>query len=157
MKAYVWPVDGTPPPTTTPSRWRRFVENALPSLVIYLMVATLVAIVLYPHMVVTVPSGQIGVLWKRFGGGTVLDPRKLKNEGFNLILPWNRVFLYDLRLQSFTEPYSYCVTNFGICSEPRSMGNAIASWRERRPISVALLQSSSERGVQAATADPLGW
>src|SRR5262249_38299620 len=25
--------------------------------------------------------------------------------------------------------YSYCVTNFGICSEPRSMGNAIASWR----------------------------
>jgi ABC-type lipoprotein export system ATPase subunit len=32
--------------------------------------------------------------------------RKLKNEGFNLILPWNRVFLYDLRLQSFTEPYN---------------------------------------------------
>src|SRR6516162_8919477 len=106
MKAYVWPVDGTPPPTTTPSRWRRFVERHLPSVVIYLMVATLVAIVLYPHMVVTVPSGQVGVLWKRFGGGTVLDPRKLKSEGFNLILPWNRVFLYDLRLQSFTEPYN---------------------------------------------------
>ena len=70
------------------------------------MVATLVAIVLYPHMVITVPSGQVGVLWKRFGGGTVLDPRKLKSEGFNLILPWNRVFLYDLRLQSFTEPYN---------------------------------------------------
>jgi len=106
MKAYVWPVEGTPPPTTTPSRWGRFVERHLPSLVIYLMVATLVAVVLYPHMVVTVPSGEIGVLWKRFGGGTVLDPRKLKSEGFNLILPWNRVFLYDLRLQSFTEPYN---------------------------------------------------
>jgi regulator of protease activity HflC (stomatin/prohibitin superfamily) len=74
--------------------------------VIYLMVATLVAVVLYPHMVVTVPSGEVGVLWKRFSGGTVLDPRKLKNEGFNLILPWNRVFLYDLRLQSFTESYN---------------------------------------------------
>ncbi len=106
MKAYVWPEDGTPPPTTTPSRWRRFVDRHLPSVVIYLMVATLVAVVLYPHMVVTVPSGEIGVLWKRFGGGTVLDPRKLKSEGFNLILPWNRVFLYDLRLQSFTEPYN---------------------------------------------------
>src|SRR5215471_7354809 len=70
------------------------------------MVATLVAIVLYPHMVVTVPSGQVGVLWKRFGGGTVLDPRKLKNEGFNLILPWNRGFLYNLILQSFTETYN---------------------------------------------------
>src|SRR5215475_1967014 len=106
MKAYVWPVDGTPPPTTTPSRWRRFVERHLPSVVIYLMVAMLVAVVLYPHMVVTVPSGYVGVLWKRFGSGTVLDPRQLKNEGFNLILPWNRVFLYDLRLQSFTESYN---------------------------------------------------
>jgi regulator of protease activity HflC (stomatin/prohibitin superfamily) len=105
MKAYPWPIDGIPPPTTSP-RWRRFIENYLPMVVIYLMVATLVAIVLYPHMVVTVPSGQVGVLWKRFGGGTVLDPRKLKNEGFNLILPWNQVFLYDLRLQSFTESYN---------------------------------------------------
>src|SRR5246127_2598180 len=105
MKAYMWPVDGSMPPTTSP-RWRRFIENYLPMVVIYLMVATLVAIVLYPHMVVTVPSGEVGVLWKRFGGGTVLDPRRLKNEGFNLILPWNQVFLYDLRLQSFTESYN---------------------------------------------------
>jgi regulator of protease activity HflC (stomatin/prohibitin superfamily) len=103
MKAYLWPVDGTTPP---PSRWRRFAERHLPSVVIYLMVATLVAVVLYPHMVITVPSGDVGVLWKRFGGGTVLDPRRLKNEGFNLILPWNEVFLYDLRLQSFTESYN---------------------------------------------------
>ena len=106
MKAYLWPVDGTPPPATTRARWRRFLERHLPSAVIYLMVATLVGVVLYPHMVVTVPSGEVGVLWKRFGGGTVLDPRKLKNEGFNLISPWNRVFLYDLRLQSFTESYN---------------------------------------------------
>jgi regulator of protease activity HflC (stomatin/prohibitin superfamily) len=106
MKVDLWPVDGSMPPTRAPSRWRRFLESHLPSVVIYLMVATLVAVVLYPHMVITVPSGEVGVLWKRFGGGTVLDARKLKNEGFNLILPWNRVFLYDLRLQSFTERYN---------------------------------------------------
>jgi regulator of protease activity HflC (stomatin/prohibitin superfamily) len=104
MKAYLWS-DRTPPPVTR-ARWRRFAERHLPSIVIYLMVATLVAIVLYPHMVITVPSGYVGVLWKRFGGGTVLDPRQLKNEGFQLILPWNQVFLYDLRLQSFTESYN---------------------------------------------------
>src|SRR6201997_5098278 len=85
---------------------RRFIENHVSSLVIYLMVATLVGVVLYPHMVVTVPSGEVGVLWKRFGNGTVLDPRLLKNEGFNFVSPWNQVFLYDLRLQSFTEPYN---------------------------------------------------
>jgi regulator of protease activity HflC (stomatin/prohibitin superfamily) len=90
----------------TRTRWRRFVDRHLPSVVIYLMVLTLVGVVLYPHMVITVPSGYVGVLWKRFGNGTVLDPRLLKNEGFNFVSPWNQVFLYDLRLQSFTESYN---------------------------------------------------
>jgi regulator of protease activity HflC (stomatin/prohibitin superfamily) len=57
-------------------------------------------------MLVTVPSGYVGVLWKRFGGGTVLDPRKLKDEGMRITLPWNKVFSYDLRLQSATETYN---------------------------------------------------
>jgi len=90
----------------TRTRWRRFADRHLPSIVIYLMVATLVAVVLYPHMVITVPSGFIGVLWKRFSNGTVLDPRLLKNEGFNFVAPWNQVFLYDQKLQSFTESYN---------------------------------------------------
>jgi hypothetical protein len=81
MKAYL-SSDGTPPPATRQARWRRFVERHLPSVVIYLMVATLVAVVLYPHVVVTVPSGHVGVLWKRFAGGTVLDPRRLRAKGF---------------------------------------------------------------------------
>ena len=96
----------TPPPPTTRSRWRRFVDRYLPGLVIYLMVLTLVGVVLYPHVVVTVPSGHVGVLWKRFGGGTVLDPRQLKDEGLHLILPWDELFMYDLRLQSLTETYN---------------------------------------------------
>src|SRR5438445_2415402 len=105
MKAYLWS-DAMPPPATRRARWRRFAERHLPSVVIYLMVATLVAVVLYPHVVVTVPSGSVGVLWKRFAGGTVLDPRRLKDEGLHLIWPWDRLFLYDLRLQSFTESYT---------------------------------------------------
>ncbi|HEX7203934.1 MAG TPA: prohibitin family protein, partial [Xanthobacteraceae bacterium] len=104
MKAYLWSVDGNPPPTR--SRWRRFVDRHLPSFVIYLMVLTLVGVVLFPHVAVNVPSGHVGVLWKRFGGGTVLDPRQLKDEGLHLVWPWNEVFLYDLRLQSITDTYN---------------------------------------------------
>jgi prohibitin 2 len=63
-------------------------------------------VALYPHVAVTVPSGHVGVLWKRFAGGTVLDPRRLRDEGLHLIWPWDRLFLYDLRLQSFTESYN---------------------------------------------------
>src|SRR5262245_7744899 len=106
MKAYIWPVDGRPPPTTARSRWYRFVERYLPSLVLYLMVASLLLVVLVPHMVVTVPSGQVGVLWKRFSGGTVLDPRELRDEGLHVIFPWDKLFLYDLRVQSITETYN---------------------------------------------------
>ena len=40
------------------------------------------------------------------GGGTVLDPRELKDEGLHLIWPWNELFMYDLRLQSITETYN---------------------------------------------------
>jgi regulator of protease activity HflC (stomatin/prohibitin superfamily) len=106
MKAYLWSVDDAPPPARTRSRWKRFLDRHLPSLVIYLMVLTLVGVVLYPYAVVTVPSGEVGVLWKRFGGGTVLDPRDLKDEGLHFIWPWNELFLYDLRVQSVTETYN---------------------------------------------------
>jgi regulator of protease activity HflC (stomatin/prohibitin superfamily) len=105
MKQY-WPLDKTQPPTTDRGKWRRFVELHLPRIVIYLMVATLVLVVLWPRIVVTVPSGQVGVLWKRFAGGTVLDPRQLREEGLHLILPWDKLFLYDLRLQSLTDTYN---------------------------------------------------
>ena len=53
------------------------------------MVATLVAAVLLPLMVVTVPSGFVGVLWRRFGNGTVLDAHQLRGEGLRGLLPWN--------------------------------------------------------------------
>ena len=106
MKPHVLSLDGMPPPTTTRSKWWRFVDRYLPSVVIYLMLVTLVAVVLFPYAAVTVPSGHAGVLWKRFGGGTVLDPRQIRDEGLHLIWPWNELFLYDLRLQSITETYN---------------------------------------------------
>jgi regulator of protease activity HflC (stomatin/prohibitin superfamily) len=67
--------------------------------------------------VITVPSGQVGVLWKRFnsydlycwcfvGRGTIVDPRELRDEGLHVIWPWDKLFLYDLRLQSRTQTYN---------------------------------------------------
>ena len=106
MNAHFVSIYEKPPPSRRRVAWWRFVERQLPTLVIYLLVATLIGVILAPFMLVTVPSGYVGVLWKRFGGGTVLDPRKLKNEGMRITLPWNQVFLYDLRLQSVTETYN---------------------------------------------------
>jgi regulator of protease activity HflC (stomatin/prohibitin superfamily) len=87
-------------------RWWRFVERHLPIVVIYLMVTTLIGFMIAPNVIVTIPTGHVGVLWKRFRGGTQLDPRLLKEEGMRVLLPWDKLFLYDLRLQTTTDTYN---------------------------------------------------
>ena len=97
-------LDGKPPPKRY--RWWRFIEHSLPIIVIYLMVATLVSFLIAPNVIVTVPTGHVGILWKRFRGGTQLDPRLLKDEGMRVLLPWDKLFLYDLRLQTHDDTYN---------------------------------------------------
>src|SRR5262252_5693198 len=108
MNAYPYSLDGRPPAAKADRmpRWRRFLLDQLTTLSLILMLILLLGIVLYPYVVVNVPSGHVGVLWKRFKGGTVLDPRQLKDEGLRLVWPWDRLFLYDLRLQSTTDTYN---------------------------------------------------
>ena len=109
-------LDPMPPPP--PKRgWWRYVGRHLPGVSVVLMVMLLAATVLYPYVVITVPSGQVGVLWKRFNGfdfycwcfvgrGTILDPKQLRNEGLHIVWPWDRLFIYDLRLHSSTQTYN---------------------------------------------------
>src|SRR5579871_2951150 len=96
------------PSAAAQTRWQRFVERRMLNVVLGLMVATLIAAVLYPYVVITVPSGHVGVLWKRLGGfgiycwclvprGTVLDERELREEGLHIIWPWDILYIYDLR------------------------------------------------------------
>ena len=107
MSAYRLSLDDGKVSTQKPRpRWRRFVLNQLTAISLFLMVVLLLGIVLYPYVVVNVPTGHVGVLWKRFRGGTVLDPRALKDEGLRLVWPWDKLFLYDLRLQSRTDTYT---------------------------------------------------
>jgi len=97
-------LDGRPPPKRY--RWWRFVERSLPIIIIYLLVVTLVGFLVAPNVFVNVPTGHVGILWKRFRGGTQVDPRLLKDEGLRVLLPWDKLFLYDLRLQTTTDTYN---------------------------------------------------
>ena len=82
------------------------VEHRLTNVSLASMILLLVVTLLYPFCVVVVPSGQSAVLWKRFGGGTVLNPKRLMGEGIHFILPWDETFLYDRRLQAETDTYN---------------------------------------------------
>jgi regulator of protease activity HflC (stomatin/prohibitin superfamily) len=88
------------------------------------LAALLLATLLFPYVVITVPSGSVGVLWKRFNGydlycwcfvgrGTILDPRELRDEGLHVIWPWDKLYIYTLRLQSSTQTYN-AITKDGV-------------------------------------------
>lgn len=64
---------------------------------------------LSPHIFVDVPAGSVGVLWRRFGGGTVTE--KIYAEGFHVILPWNVMNIYDTRMQNDTNSYQAIAAN----------------------------------------------
>jgi regulator of protease activity HflC (stomatin/prohibitin superfamily) len=114
MALYSQALDELPP---VDRRWLRSIRRHLPGISVMLMLALLAAVVLYPYVIITVPSGQVGVLWKRFNGydlycwcfvgrGTILDPRELRDEGLHIVWPWDKLFLYNLRLQSSTRTYN---------------------------------------------------
>ncbi|MDR0447149.1 MAG: hypothetical protein LBH07_00600, partial [Treponema sp.] len=54
-------------------------------------------LVFYDSMVITIPSGHVGVFFSWFFGGT--DLNNVYGEGIHLILPWNKMFIYDCRSQ----------------------------------------------------------
>ncbi len=110
-------LNGMPPPDEAEHRWRRAVGRHLRGISLSLMVVLFLGVILAPYMVKTIPSGHVGVLWKRFSGpgiycwcilqrGTVLRPEEIREEGLHVIWPWDELFVYDLRLQSNTETFN---------------------------------------------------
>lgn len=77
----------------------------------FLLVALFVLIVCWDRIVITTPPGHGGVVWQLLFGGTRTD-RSL-GEGAHLVLPWNRVYDYDLRLQNHRASYTV-VTSDGL-------------------------------------------
>jgi regulator of protease activity HflC (stomatin/prohibitin superfamily) len=62
-----------------------------------ILLAVMFILVFYDSMVITVPSGHVGVYYDWFMGGT--DLTHVYQEGVHLIPPWNKMFLYDCRSQ----------------------------------------------------------
>jgi regulator of protease activity HflC (stomatin/prohibitin superfamily) len=71
---------------------------------LFLLVLMFIIAALAPSIFITIPSGHAGVLWLRFFGGTRLAGPAL-GEGLRIIFPWDRIFIYDLRLQEHNQPY----------------------------------------------------
>ncbi len=93
------PPPGAPPPQK-PTRWQRFRvwlrrnQLMLTAIVLFLVMAVLY---LAPSIFIFIRAGERGVLWKRFGGGVVVD--RYYGEGTAVIWPWNTMTIYNARIQ----------------------------------------------------------
>lgn len=70
------------------------------SIIVVVLVLMGTIIVIWPYSVHIIPAGHMGVLYKRFSGGTDLD--NVYPEGLNLTLPWNQMTIYTSQIQQKT-------------------------------------------------------
>ena len=84
--------------------------DKLPKIGLPILFGVVVLIILIAKSTVTINSGEAGVLYKTFSGGVVTEEPPL-NEGFHLVAPWNRVFVYEVRQQSLDEKMQVLSSN----------------------------------------------
>lgn len=87
---------------------RRFLHYTFASLLSLALL--MAAILLWNRMVISIKSGQAGVLYSFFTG---TNQSNIYGEGVHLIWPWNTMYVYDIRLQTREQTYSL-LTNGGL-------------------------------------------
>ncbi|MBO6606454.1 prohibitin family protein [Psychroserpens sp.] len=82
----------------------------LPKIALPVIFAVIVVIILLSKSAITIGSGEAGVLYKTFGGGVVTDEPPL-GEGFHIVAPWNKVYVYEVRRQEIFEKMKVLSSN----------------------------------------------
>ena len=82
----------------------------LPKIGIPVIVLFTLVIVLISKSAITIDSGEAGVLFKTFGDGVVTDEPPM-GEGFHIVAPWNKVFVYEVRQQELFEKMKVLSSN----------------------------------------------
>ncbi|MFZ0478836.1 MAG: prohibitin family protein [Terriglobales bacterium] len=80
---------------------RDFCKHQAPYLILVSFLVCFFVILFFNRIVVSIYPGELGVLWRRLGGGTQIDT--VYREGLHVILPINRMYVYDVRKQQFTD------------------------------------------------------
>ena len=87
-----------------------FTRNGLGLTLVGLILA-LVFAWLTPTIFIFIPPGHAGVYWVRFGAGTITD--RVLPEGVAYKLPWDKIYIYDARLQLNTGSFNV-ITSDGL-------------------------------------------
>ena len=86
-------------------------QGLLNSLLVLIFVIVFVIIFLWPRIVHIVRSGEVGVKYLLFFGGTVID--QVYPEGFHAVFPWDEMYIYNVRVQTKLHEFDV-LTNMGL-------------------------------------------
>ncbi len=84
-------------------------QGKLMTMAILAFFALIFIIGLSNSLFITIDPGERALLFKRFGGGLQKD--KVYGQGFHVIAPWNRMIVYDVRVQEAFEQMSVLSKN----------------------------------------------
>lgn len=84
--------------------------DKLPKVGLPIIIGAIILIIIFAKSAITIDSGEAGVLYRTFGGGVVTDEPPL-TEGFHLVAPWNKVFIYEVRRQELFEKMNVLSSN----------------------------------------------
>ena len=74
----------------------------LPKIGLPIILLVVVLLIFISKSSINIGYGEAGVLFKTFGGGVVIDQPPL-GEGFHIIAPWNKVYIYNVKQQEVFE------------------------------------------------------
>jgi regulator of protease activity HflC (stomatin/prohibitin superfamily) len=75
---------------------KAFLKKFTMPLTISILLILLLIAFFGPRVIISIDSGQAGVLWTRFSG-TVID--RFYDEGTHIIAPWDKMYIYNIRNQ----------------------------------------------------------
>ena len=84
--------------------------DKLPKIALPAIFIIILLVILITKSAVTIGSGKAGVLYETFGGGVVTDEPAM-GEGFHIVAPWNKVFIYEVRQQEVFEKMNVLSSN----------------------------------------------
>ena len=84
--------------------------DKLPKIGLPILIVVIILIILTAKSAVTIDSGEAGVLFETFGDGVVIDEPPM-GEGFHIVAPWNKVFIYEVRQQELFEKMKVLSSN----------------------------------------------
>ncbi|WP_396601094.1 prohibitin family protein [Algibacter sp. R77976] len=82
----------------------------LPKVALPFIIGAILLVVVLAKSAVTINSGEAGVLFETFGKGVVVDEPPM-GEGFHIVAPWNKVYIYEVRQQELFEKMKVLSSN----------------------------------------------